>query len=92
MLWKYIDKDEPKYWVQSKRQQPPLATTPRSGRDAISFLTGSMATSSLQVSLDSGPSFNDIFVDKTDGKGSRLDVYCFFLEFRLGYLENKNLL
>ena len=54
-----------------------MGTTPRSGRYRIRDIGGITASVYLQVSPDGGTLNNDIYVEKTDGEGSGLDVYCY---------------
>ena len=62
-----------------------MGTTPRSGRDSIRSIDGITASEYLQVSSDGGPLNNAIFVEKTDGEGRGLDVYCYFWNAILGF-------
>ena len=84
VVGKELDKDDPKQFVRKKGRVPLLVTTPISVRNCIIAISGSTDIESLQVSRNYGPSTNDIFVDKIDGEGSGLAVYCFCWNSMLG--------
>ena len=71
-----------------------MGTTPKIFRDRIRDIYGITDSASLQVSHDGGFLTNDIFVEKTDGEGIVLAVYCLLLllELHFGGWENMNLL
>ena len=61
-----------------------MGTTPRSGIDSIRAIDGITASDFPQVSPDGGTLTNDIYVEKTDGEGSRIAVYCYCWNAILG--------
>ena len=61
-----------------------MGATPISVRDSIRDIDGITASVYLQVSPDGGTLNNDIYVQKTDGEGSGLDVYCYCQNAILG--------
>ena len=76
--------DDTNLLVLTKGQQPPMGTTPGIDRDRIRAIYIITASAYLQVSPDGGPFTNDIFVEKTDGEGSGLYVYCYCWNAILG--------
>ena len=61
-----------------------MGTTPFIGRDGIIDIDRSKDPASLQVSPYGGPLTNNIFVEKIDGEGSGINVYCYCWNSMLG--------
>ena len=54
------------------------------GGDSIIIIIGVKASAALQVTRDGGSSDNDIFMEKADGRGDGISVYCSCWDALLG--------